>query len=77
MKDAMGATHRRTNAEVAFHGFEKEFVIVVRTSHHLYGTTSHHITPLSIEAATDLHRQLGDALTDAMWENTDRSELPY
>ncbi|GAA4187090.1 hypothetical protein GCM10022252_20060 [Streptosporangium oxazolinicum] len=29
------------------------------------------------EAATELHRQLSDVLTDVMWEGVDRSEIPF
>ncbi|WP_043617264.1 hypothetical protein [Nonomuraea candida] len=69
MRGAHGSIHRRASVEGAYHDFEQEHVVVLRTTHHVHGTTSHHVTPLSIEAAIRLHIELGDLLADTMWDD--------
>ncbi|MEO3863416.1 hypothetical protein [Acrocarpospora sp. B8E8] len=52
-------------------------MVVVRSTHHVPGTTSHQVVPLSIQAAGDLYRQLGDVLASATWEGINPEDLPY
>jgi hypothetical protein len=59
---ARGSIHRRASVEAADHDFEQECVVVLRTTHHVYGATSRHITPLSIETAVQLQQEPGDLL---------------
>ncbi|GAA3536885.1 hypothetical protein GCM10022419_015870 [Nonomuraea rosea] len=63
-----GTIHRRASVQAGHHDFEQEYVVVLRTTHRVHGTTSHHVTPLSIEAAVKLHQELSDLLADTMWD---------
>lgn len=75
MKTVRGCIHRHTNVEAAFNRHEKEYVVLLQATHRVPGTTSHNTTSLSIEAAVALYQQLGDALTDVMWEDTGEAHL--
>mgnify|MGYP000114115430 FL=1 len=75
MREALGCIHRHTNVEPAFNRHEKEYVVLLRATHRVPGTTSHNTTSLSIEAAVALYQQLGDVLTDVMWDDTREAHL--
>lgn len=75
MREALGCIHRHTNVEAAFNRREKEYVVLLQATHRVPGTTSHNITSLSIEAAAALYQQLGDVLTDVMWDDTREAHL--
>lgn len=75
MREALGCIYRHTTVEPAFNRHEKEYVVLLRAAHHVPGTTSHNITSLSIKAAAALYQQLGDVLTDVMWDDTRETNL--
>lgn len=61
-RQALGVVHRAVEVVQTYHDFEEEHVVVVRATHEVPGNTSYTVSTLSMEAAADLHRQLGDAL---------------